>query len=125
MAVSVTPPTRSEPIFGAVWLKARIETDLDSRTVEILEIEVPRVRFRTRRKNNAGIRSLADEGNSIMGHESFLDRLAAMLDLTESRRRIAEGLDDTPPKILFVSYPAILVTIDGEPQLVRSREAPP
>ena len=46
-----------------------------------------------------------------------IDRLAAMLDLTESRRRITEGLDDTPPKILFASYPAILVSIDGEPQL--------
>jgi len=99
-------------------LKARIETDLDSRTVEILEIEVPRVRFRnaTEEPSQEFAASLTREITS-WDMSLSLDRLAAMLDLTETRRRIAEGLDDTPPKILFVSYPAILVTIDGEPQL--------
>jgi len=34
-----------EPIFGAVWLVARIVTDRDTRNVDILTVEVPAVRF--------------------------------------------------------------------------------
>ena len=100
MAVSITPASQSEPVFGAVWLDARIETDLDTRTVEILEIKVPRVRFPD--ATDAQERDLA----ALLTREIpswdmslSLDRLAAMLDLAESRRMIAQGLDDTPPKI--------------------------
>ena len=43
-AVSVTKGA-GEPIFGAVWISARLATDRDTRNVDILTVEVPTVRF--------------------------------------------------------------------------------
>ena len=46
-----------------------------------------------------------------------LDRLLTMLDLVEKERAVAEDLKITPPKIIFVTHPAVLVSIDGDPEL--------
>src|SRR5947209_8429851 len=34
-----------EPVFGAMWMTARVFTDRDARTVTILDVDVKRVRF--------------------------------------------------------------------------------
>jgi hypothetical protein len=117
-AVSVTPKGKDEPVFGAVWLKAQVATDLDTRTVEILGVEVPQVRFpnATEEQKQEFSQFLARQIPS-WDMTLSLDRLLAMLDLSEHRKMMAEGFDDKPPKIRFVTYPAILVTIDGEPQI--------
>src|SRR5258708_4383884 len=44
-AVSLTPPGAPEPVFGAMWLHARVATDRDTRTVRIVDAQVQRVRF--------------------------------------------------------------------------------
>ena len=44
-AVSVTLAGKNEPVFGAAWFTAGITTDRDSRTAEISNAEVLRVRF--------------------------------------------------------------------------------
>ena len=45
-AVSVkTPASSNVPVFGAIWIKARIDTDRDTRTAIIRDIEVTDVRF--------------------------------------------------------------------------------
>ena len=118
MAVSVTPKGKDEPVFGAVWLKARVETDFDTRTVQIVAVDVPRVRFpnATKEQEQGFSQHLAREIPS-WNLDLSLDRLLAMLEIAESRRQSAEGFDNNPPKVIFVTYPAILVSIDGEPQL--------
>ena len=45
MAMSVMPTGKTEPIFGATWLEARVDNDFDTRNVQFREIRVPRVRF--------------------------------------------------------------------------------
>ena len=32
-AVAVTPANQQEPVFGAIWLQSRVETDRSARTV--------------------------------------------------------------------------------------------
>ena len=44
-ALSVQRADDDAPVFGAVWIAARVETDTDERTVDILELSVTRVRF--------------------------------------------------------------------------------
>lgn len=46
-----------------------------------------------------------------------LDRLLTMLDLVEKEKAATENFKTTPPKIAFVTHPAVLVTIEGEPKL--------
>jgi hypothetical protein len=117
-AVSVTPEGKTEPVFGAVWMTSHIATDRDNRTVEILEIEVSQVRFpgATPEQEERLSKIIVDEVTT-WDLTMSLDRLLTMLDLAEEKRSIAQGFNDDPPKILFVTYPAMLITIDGEPQL--------
>jgi hypothetical protein len=44
-AVSVTGKGKTEPVFGAIWFTARVETDRDTRMVSVLEVKVDHVRF--------------------------------------------------------------------------------
>jgi hypothetical protein len=117
-AVSVTAKGGSEPVFGAVWMEIRIETDIDARVVDFLEIRVPKVRFPDATpEQEQGLIDLLTREMPTWNIELSLDRLIAALDLAERQSVTAEGFDDSPPKILFRQEPTVLVTIDGEPQL--------
>ena len=117
-AVSVTPTGKTEPIFGTVWIEARVETDRDAREVALVEVRVPEVRFPDGTDEQQ--RQLGDLLTREMPKWELtisLDRLAVMLDLAERQRVASDGFDNDPPKIQVVDFPAILVTIDGDPQL--------
>jgi len=117
-AVSVTEAGKTSPVFGAVWLESRIETDRDERTVTILETEVPQVRFPDASdEQQAALQQILVEDLSAQQLEFSLDRLLTALDLAEHERDAVSDFHDEPPTIRFADYPAILVTIDGEPQL--------
>jgi len=118
-AISVTTPDAEQPVFGAIWMKSRVSTDRDNRTVTILETKVPRVRFPDATdEQQEALAAILVENISNQEITFSLDRVLTMLDLAEHQRQAVDGFDTTPPKIKFVDYPAILVTIDGEPQLV-------
>lgn len=117
-AVSVTPTGKTEPVFGVVWVNARVDTDRDTRRVRILDIKVPTVRFPNATEEQEKDFTALLEREIPSWHMTIsLDRLLAMLDVADTQRMTAEGFNNTPPKIIFSTYPAILVTIDGEPQL--------
>src|SRR5512137_2801825 len=44
-AVSLTPKGGKEPVFGAFWFKAKLETDFDTRMAKLVSIEVPQVKW--------------------------------------------------------------------------------
>ncbi len=117
-AVSVTLDGATTPVFGAVWFASRVATDRDNRIVTILETKVPQVRFPDATGDQE--KTLTDIlVENLNGQEMTisLDRLLALLDLAEHENRTSIGFKNDAPKIQFVDYPAILVTIDGEPQL--------
>jgi hypothetical protein len=117
-AVSVTPTGKTEPVFGAVWLKSLVETDFDSRTVDILNVEVPRVRFPgATAEQEQDLSQFLERQIPNWDLSLSLDRLLAMMELVDKRRMVDDGFDDTPPKILLATHPTVLVIIDGEPQL--------
>ncbi|MEI6633008.1 MAG: hypothetical protein WCP22_04220, partial [Chlamydiota bacterium] len=117
-AVSVTLKGATEPVFGAVWLEARVTTDRDARTAVITDVKVPKTRFpgatpaQEKRLTDAIETHLA--GSSL---EISLDRLLAGLALAEKEKVAAANLSTVPPKIVFSATPALLVSIDGTPQL--------
>ncbi|MFQ5992406.1 MAG: hypothetical protein ACE5NA_08200, partial [Nitrospiraceae bacterium] len=117
-AVAVTPADRSEPVFGAAWFSTRITTDRDTRTAEISDVEVSRVRFPniTPEQEKQFAEIVEDEWERRTLTVS-LDRLLTSLENAERERVEARNLQATPPEIVFVSYPALLVMLDGEPIL--------
>jgi len=117
-AVSVTLSGKADPMFGAVWIKARVDTDRDTRMVSILDLKVPRVRFaEATPEQEKQLVDLIEKEFPKWDLKQSLDRLLASLEVAEKEQAAAEGLKSTPPKIIFVDYPAVLVTLDGEPEL--------
>jgi hypothetical protein len=117
-AVSVTQKGETEPVFGAIWLDARVATDRDTREVTLLEVKVADARF-----PNAGsgqlmkLRDIVDAEIPKWHPVISLDRLLAGLDLVEKERSADEGFKTSPPEIIFVNHPAVLILIDGMPKL--------
>ena len=117
-AVSVKPEGQDEPIFGAAWLEARIDTDLDTRIVTIEEIRVPQVQFQgATDEQQQKLADLLTAEIPTWNIEMSLDRVMASLEIAEQQGLAAVDFDDSPPVILFADAPAVLISIDGEPQL--------
>ncbi|MGD8865976.1 MAG: hypothetical protein PVI01_00055 [Gemmatimonadales bacterium] len=117
-AVSVTPGGSDQMVFGAVWIDAYVETDRDSRTVTVMNVDIPRVRFPNADADQE--RQLAEILVQDLETQDLvisLDRILAGLDLVERERTAAEGLATEPPNILFTTEPSILVVLDGKPVL--------
>lgn len=117
-AVSVHLKQREEPIFGAVWYDARVETDRDERTVTIIDLKVPKVKFPEGTDEHHQLLARIVEAEFPKWEITLsLDRLIASMELAERERLAAAGLKVDPPRIMVVDYPAILVTLDGDPEL--------
>ncbi len=115
-AVSVILKGETEPVFGAVWYKARVETDRDTRMVNILDIKIPRTRFPdSAPEHEKELSEFLEQEIPKWDMNISLDRLLAGLDLAEKEQTAAENLKNDPPKILIEYDPSILVFIDGEP----------
>ena len=117
-AVAVETVGKSAPVFGAIWFDARLVTDHDERIAVFQDIKITRVRFPNEDKKKG--QKLAALLEAKLPGNRFpinLDNLAATLEIIEQRDKTAENLNITPPEILFVTEPAVLISIDGEPQI--------
>ncbi len=117
VAVSLTKKGSDAPMFGAVWFTATLDIDRDDRMVEIDKIKVEKVKFpdSTPEQQKKLAEFLEDEIPDL-DLEISLDRLLAAIDQAEFQMKSAEALKNDPPKIIVMTSPAILITIDGEPQ---------
>ena len=116
-AVSVTV-TDQEPVFGVVWYEARLETDRDTRMATVEDLTVTRVGFPgSEEERQDALARLLEREIPSWELDISMDRLITDLELAETRRVAAEGLNMEPPVILFSLEPAILITIDGEPRM--------
>jgi hypothetical protein len=117
-AVAVELKGSSEPVFGAVWFQARLDTDRAERTATIADVSVTRVHFPDQNeKKSQKLSDLLEKEIPKWQLPISMDRLISTLDLAEQRTEAAQKINTDPPKILFVSEPAVLVTLDGEPKL--------
>lgn len=119
-AVSVKRKGAEEPVFGAVWLSTRTATDRDERLVTLSDLDITDVKFPN--ADPERVKKLETILEAHLPSESIelsLDRLLTMLDLVEKEKAAADALHTTPPKFILVKYPAALVTIDGEPRLIK------
>ena len=108
----------AQPVFGAVWMTAQVQTDRDERTVSLVSLDVTQVRFsESSEEHEQALASLLESEVPQWSLSLSLDRLQASLALVETEQRASAALNTTPPVIRFVDYPAILVMYDGEPNL--------
>jgi hypothetical protein len=118
-AVAVELKDAKEPVFGAVWFQARLETDRAERTATIADIFVVRVRFPEEDEQKAQqLTNLLEKETPGWQLPISLDQLLTTLDMGEKRVEAA-NINTDPPRIVFVPEPAVLITIDGEPRLTK------
>jgi hypothetical protein len=118
-AVSVKTKDMPTPVFGAVWLSGRVRTDRDTRMATIDEVKVTDAKFPEAKPEQ--LEKLKDFLNTEMTGWSIpigLDRFLAALEVIEREQTGDRGLKNDPPKIIFVSHPAVLVPLDGDPRLL-------
>jgi hypothetical protein len=115
-ALSVVPEGQSEPVFGAAWFDAFVETDRENRTVSVISVRVPRVRFPTASEEQAAeLGAILELEIATWDIVVSLDRILTGLELAERERAASDNLRTDPPAIIFATEPSILVLLDGEP----------
>jgi hypothetical protein len=116
--VSVTPDGQSEPVYGTIWMSARVETDRDERMVYVVDLDVTRVRFPEATPEQAEeLGKVIERDLPRFGLSVSLDRLLTSLDLSEKEKFAASDLSSFPPLVVFADSPTVLVSIDGKPKM--------
>ncbi len=120
--MSLAAPGSNDPVFGAIWMSARISTDRDERTVTIREVEVKSVRFpdtskEPQQQRQQQLRQVLMEQIPKLNVTFALDELMTSLDLARREKVGAAQLQNTPPHIIFSFEPATLILLDGAPKL--------
>jgi hypothetical protein len=119
-AVSVVAPGQQEPTFGAIWMESRVSTDRVARTVQIIDVNVTRVRFPgPGGLNEQAFTDALRSANAQQPPTLSLDQLLEELQVIQKEKAAVKDLSNEPPRILFVTHPAVLVQYDGQPKLMQ------
>jgi hypothetical protein len=117
-AVAVELKDKEEPVFGAIWFEARLDTDRDERTATITDVTITDVRFPEQDgKKGDKLKKLLEEEIPKWNIPISMDQLMATLELAETRAEATQKINTDPPKIIFMTEPAVLITLDGEENL--------
>jgi hypothetical protein len=117
-AVSVKRDNKEKVDYCAIWMKASLDTDKETRIVKLKGLEITKIAYpdvSDQVKDSLGgiIRRNILKAN----WDISLDRLLAMLDVAEKQQKDDKKLESPVPKFFFSTKPAVLVSIDGEPVL--------
>ena len=122
-AVSLEFKNGDEPLFGAVWFEAKLDSDPEERFANLEELKIIDVRIPLEDgKHLACFRQVVEDEVPKWDLPISIDRLLASLETVATQSEMADKIKHDPPQIIFMPEPAILVTIDGEPRLVSEKE---
>ena len=119
-AVAIELKDVDEPVFGAIWFEARLDTDRDERIATITDVTVTQVRFpeQDEKDQDGGkvdkLKKLLEEEMPKWNIPISMDELMTTLELAETRAKATQKINTDPPKIIFMTEPAVLITLDGE-----------
>ena len=118
-AVALAAGADEPPLFGVVSLKVRTLVDKNARLVGFEDLQVTEARFPSAAAQEQAYAQALREALPGNIRSISLDRLEAQLDIQQAQSASeALPLQNTPPRIVFMQQPAVLVYIDGEPQYV-------
>ena len=117
-AVSVQPAGAQKPVFGIVWLSARTQVDSTTGTVTMRDITASHASFPTANERTGAYLDALRQHLSALRWNVARERLESDLAIEHANREVqSQPLRNTAPRILYSESPAILVPIDGPPQL--------
>lgn len=110
-------PKGGDLSFGAFWFRAFLQTDKETRTatldqIDILQLQFPGVDDSTKMESAKESIRKQIEG---MGIVMSLDRLIASLDESSKVKSLQDDINNAPPQIFYREKPTILISVDGDP----------
>jgi hypothetical protein len=123
-AISILGSGSNDPVFGAFWGTAKVETDRDNRTLTINSLDVTSIRIPAIEGQDT-IDYIDDALESKFPGAAgpiSLDAIVATLNQNQQETKISQGISNKPPKVIFVTQPSMLVLIDGEPRLQNNKD---
>lgn len=114
-AVSVKTRSGTEPIFGAIWAEALLQTDKDNRTATLESLAITDAKFPGVEDSDQVERLRQTMETEIPKWKLVisLDRLLATLD--QQGVTPSAELKNDPPEIIYATQPSALVLLDGDP----------
>jgi len=123
-AISVLPNGSNDPVFGAFWATAKVETDRDNRTMLINTLDVTSIRIPA--IDGQDTIDYIDDALETQFPQTAgpisLDAIVATLNQNQQEAKISQGISNKPPKVMFVTRPSMLVLIDGDPKLQNNKD---
>jgi len=115
-AVELKAGQESAPKYGVVWFQARTEVDKLNRLVTLDQMKVTSVKFPAAPSKETQLAALLEKKLPGATKIISLDRLEEAL---EEESEAIKGVDvkNDAPKVIITSTPALLVLIDGMPQM--------
>lgn len=112
-AIMVKPSDEAEPIFGAVWVKAKVLTDRDTRLITLDEVEVTDAKFPNQDSTKIEeLKKFLSEEIPKWELDITIDQLIASIESDKGNTK--ENFKNDPPEIIHVTTPSVLITIDGD-----------
>jgi hypothetical protein len=98
-AVSVLKKESKQPVYGAVWLAGRVETDRDTRMSTIDEVKITDAKFpEATSEELEKLKTVLNEEFQDWSTTISLDRLLADLAMVEKERAADAGLKTIRPR---------------------------
>jgi hypothetical protein len=123
-AISILENGSNEPVFGAFWATAKVETDRDNRTMIINNLDVTSIRIPAIEGQDTI--DYIDEALETQFPQAAgpisLDAIVATLNQNQQETKLSQNISNKPPKILYVTQPSMLVLIDGQPKLQYNKD---
>ncbi len=105
-----------EPVFGAVWISAKVDIDREKREMTVREVDIPEVRFADSKEEDRDALAKFLE-TEIPKWQIVLDLDQFIADLDgEIEAATTPGLKNDPPIFVHSTEPAVLLMYDGDPK---------
>jgi hypothetical protein len=114
VAVALTPAGGEKPLYGALWIEADTQTNMETRTVLVSNLKIVRGQFPSldEETEQEVMRQVSELTPDVTKNIS-LDRLLANLQRTKALAREVP-VATTPPVIYYSQQPAALLLLDGD-----------
>ena len=118
-AIAVSEGASGETSYGVAYFSARTDVDKSSRQVVLHDVAIERVDMPGEPRLAGPIRAALQDRWAGATRTLSLDRLQASLAASQAQAGMQQAIevDNTPPRILFSTIPAVLALVDGEPVL--------
>jgi hypothetical protein len=113
-AVGVQSAGEAQPNYGVITFNAITLVDKSARTVQLANLQITGADFPSARGQTQNYLAILRQDLPTRTSTLALDRLENSLNMAATPSK-PESLNNTPPKVIVATHPAVLVLVDGAP----------